>query len=88
MTKLSSIKLAIDALNRRVDVLDELIGTTPVTEKNDKKVLQYAEDLENCRVAIEDMKRLIEECEFGIAMDKFLYVDKQPDDLTNVVLDE
>ena len=88
-TKLSSIKLAIDALNRRVDVLDELIGTTPVTEENDKKVLQYSEDLENCRIAIEDMKRLKEQVEFGIAMDKFLYVDKQPDDcVTDVVLDE
>jgi hypothetical protein len=88
ITKLSSIKLAIDALNRRVDVLDELIGTTPITEKNDKKVLQYAEDLENCRIAIEDMKRLKEEREFEAAMDKFLYVNEQPDDLTNVVLDE
>ena len=87
--KLNSIKLAIDALNERVDVLDELIGTTPVTEKNDKKVLQYAEDLENCRIAIEDMKRLKEEREFEAAMDKFLYTDEQPDDyVTDVVLDE
>ena len=68
-TKLSSIKLAIDALNRRVDVLDELIGTTPVTEENDKKVLQYSEDLENCRIAIEDMKRLKEEWHFKAAID-------------------
>ena len=85
-TKLSSIKLAIDALNEYVDMLNKLVDTTTATEK---KVLQYSEDLENCRIAIEDMKRLKEQVEFGIAMDKFLYVDKQPDDcVTDVVLDE
>ena len=86
MTKLNSIKLAIDALNEYVDMLNKLVDTTTATEK---KVLQYSEDLENCRIAIEDMKRLKEQVEFGIAMDKFLYVDKQPDDcVTDVVLDE
>ena len=88
-TKLSSIKLAIDALSDRVGMLNKLfMDMTTVTEKNDKKVLQYSEDLENCRIAIEDMKRLKEEREFETAMDKFLYVNEQPDDLTNVVLDE
>jgi len=86
MTKLNSIKLAIDALNEYVDMLNKLVDTTTATEK---KVLQYSEDLENCRIAIEDMKRLKEQVEFGIAMDKFLYVDKQPDDcVTDVVLHE
>jgi len=89
-TKLSSIKLAIDALSDRVGMLNKLfMDMTTVTEKNDKKMLQYAEDLENCRIAIEDMKRLKEECEFGIAMDKFLYTDEQPDDhVTDVALYE
>ena len=87
-TKLSSIKLAIDALSDRIGMLNKLMDMTAVTEENDKKVLQYSEDLENCRIAIEDMKRLKEECEFEAAMDKFLYVNEQPYDLTNVVLDE
>lgn len=83
-TKLSSIKLAIQALNEREDMLHKLIDMTPVTEENDKKVFQYVEGLENCMVAIEDMKRLIEQVEFGYAMDKFLYVDKQPDDCVDL----
>lgn len=83
-TKLSSIKLAIQALNEREDMLHKLIDMTLVTEENDKKVLQYTEGLENCRVAIEDMKRWLEQYDFVIAMDKFLYVDKQPDDCVDL----
>ena len=86
-TKLSSIKLAIDALSDRIDMLQRKIDETHVTD--DKLVLQYVGDLENCRIAIEDMKRLKEEREFEAAMDKFLYTDEQPDDhVTDVVLDE
>jgi len=92
-TKLSSIKLAIDALSDRIGMLNKLMELNKLMDmtavSDDKKVLQYAEDLENCRIAIEDMKRLKEEREFETAMDKFLYVDKQPDDhVTDVVLHE
>ena len=68
-TKLSSIKLAIDALNRRVDVLDELIGTTPVTEKNDKKVLhrllchneKQCERIEQLQKQVEKYEKALED---------------------------
>lgn len=68
-TKLNSIKLAIHALNEYADRLDSKV------DYDENKMLQYAEELENCRVAIEDMKRLQEQCEFEHAMDKFLYED-------------
>ena len=89
-TKLNSIKLAIQALNEHTDRLEQQMDRlTKNTCDCSDVISKYAEDLENCRIAIEDMKRLKEECEFEIAMDKFLYADKQPDDhVTDVVLDE